>query len=67
MPLLEGADRNLLLQQRSRSRRGDAALTEFTLGGQQAIRRRRAHGKQLASARLGDLEMLMPQKSLLLG
>ena len=60
LPLLEGADRDLLLEQRSRSRRGEAALATFALGTQEAIRRRCAHGKQLAAALLGEVEMLMP-------
>jgi len=60
IPLLECTDRNLLLQQRSRSCGGEAALTQFALRTQEAIRCRCAHGKQLASALLCDLEMLMP-------
>ena len=39
IPLLEGADRNLLLEQGSRSRGGKAMLTSFALRGQQAIGR----------------------------
>jgi hypothetical protein len=31
IPVLEGADRDLLLQQRSRSRGGEAAQPQFTL------------------------------------
>jgi len=57
---LEGADGNLLLEQGSCSRRGEAALTKLALKGQQAIRRRRTHGKQLPSALLRDVEVLMP-------
>jgi hypothetical protein len=64
IPLLERANRNLLLQQRSRSRSRNAALTKFALRTQEAIRRRCAHGKQLASALPRNVEMLMPQKSL---
>ena len=60
LPLLEGADGNLLLQQRSCSCRGEAALAQFALGTQEAIRCRRAHGEQLAAALLSELEMLMP-------
>ena len=45
IPFLERADGNLLLQKRSRSCGGKAALTTFALGTQQAIRRRRTHGK----------------------
>jgi hypothetical protein len=52
LPLLEGADRDLLLEQRSRSRGGEAALTLFALRGQQAIGCCCAHGKQLSSALL---------------
>jgi hypothetical protein len=64
IPLLEGADRNLLLQQSSRSRRGGAALTQFALRTQEAIRCCWARGEQLASVLLRQVEMLMPQKSL---
>jgi hypothetical protein len=60
LPLLEGADRDLLLELGSGSRRGEAALTSFVLGTQEAIRCGCAHGKQLASALLGQVEMLMP-------
>jgi hypothetical protein len=59
LPLLEGADRDLLLEQGSGSRRGEAALASFALGTQEAIGRRRAHGKQLPSALLQDVEVLM--------
>jgi len=52
--------RNLLLQERSRSCGGEAALTWCALGTQEAIGCRSAHGKQLASTFLRDLEMLMP-------
>jgi hypothetical protein len=37
IPFLERADRDLLLEERSRSRGGEAALTLFALRGQQAI------------------------------
>ena len=60
LPLLEGADGNLLLEQGSRSRGGKAALTSFALGTQQPIRRRRAHREQLPAALLSEVEMLMP-------
>ncbi|HEX6110269.1 MAG TPA: hypothetical protein VFZ02_12725 [Ktedonobacteraceae bacterium] len=56
IPLLEGADRNLLLQQRSRSCGGEVALTQFALRTLEAIRCRSAHGKQLASALLWKRE-----------
>ena len=56
----EGADGDLLLEQGSRSRRGEATLASFALGTQEAIRCRCAHGKQLASALLCQVEMLMP-------
>ena len=59
LPLLEGTDRNLLLEQRSRSRGGEAALTQLAQGTQEAIRRRCAHAEQLAAALLGEVEMLM--------
>ena len=55
----------MLLEQGSSSRGGKAALTLFALRGQQATGCRCAHGKQLPAALLRDLEMLMPQKSLL--
>src|SRR5205085_3597004 len=55
LPLLEGADGNLLLEQRSRSRRGEAMLTSFALRGQQAVSCGCAHGKQLPSALLGKM------------
>jgi hypothetical protein len=64
LPLLEGADGNLLLEQGSRSRGGKAALTLFALRGQQAIRRSCAHGKQLLATLLRDLEVLMPLQRL---
>ncbi len=54
------ADRDLLLEQGSGSRRGEAELASFALGTQEAIRCGRAHGKQLAPALLGEVEMLMP-------
>src|SRR2546427_11796326 len=60
LPLLERADRDLLLEQRSRSCGGDAMQPQFALRGQQAIRCRRAHGKQLASALLCQVEVLIP-------
>ena len=60
IPFLEGADGNLLLEQGSSSRRGEAALTTFALRGEPPIRRRRTHGKQLPSALLRDVEVLMP-------
>jgi hypothetical protein len=50
IPLLEGADGDLLLEQRSRSRGGEATLTLFALRGQQAIGCGCAHGKQLLAA-----------------
>ncbi len=59
IPFLEGADRNLLLEQGSRSRGGKAMLTSFALRGQQAIGRCCAHGKQLLAALLRDVEVLM--------
>ena len=45
LPLLERTDRNLLLEQRSRSRAGETALASFALGTQETIRCRRAHRK----------------------
>src|SRR4249919_2984964 len=60
LPLRERAYRDLLLQQRSCSRRGEAAHPQFALETQEAIRCGRAHGEQLASAFLCELEMLMP-------
>ena len=54
------ADRNLLFEERSRSRGGEAAQPQFLMGTQEAIRCRCAHGKQLASALLGEVEMLIP-------
>src|SRR5258708_3321555 len=60
LPLLEGADGNLLLEQRSRPCGREATLTSFALGAQEAIRRRRAHGEQLTAAFLREVEMLMP-------
>jgi len=52
LPLFKGADGDLLLEQGSCSRRGGTVLTSFALGTQQPIRRRRAHGEQLATALL---------------
>ncbi len=60
LPLLERANRDLLLQQRSRSRGGEAALTHPSLGTQEAISCRCAHGKELASTVLCEVKMLMP-------
>jgi hypothetical protein len=60
IPLLESTDGNLLLQQCTRPRGREATLTQFALWGQQAIRCRRAHGKQLFSALLCQTKMLMP-------
>ena len=59
-PLLRGANRDLLLEQRFRSRGGKATTIQFAQRGQQAIRYCRAHGKQLFSALLRDVEVLMP-------
>jgi len=64
LPLLEGADGNLLLQQRSDSSRGEATLTSFTLETQHTIRCRYAHREQLPAALLHQLEMLMPLQRL---
>jgi hypothetical protein len=60
LPLLERADRNLLLEQSSRSRGGNAAQTQLALGPPQSVSCRCAHGKQLASAFFCEVEMLMP-------
>jgi hypothetical protein len=60
---VEGADGNLLLEQDSRLRRGEAALILFALGTQQAFSCGCAHGKQLPSALLRKVEMLMPLQS----
>jgi hypothetical protein len=60
IPLLEGADGNLLLEERSRSSRGETTLTKFALRGQQVIRGCCAHGEQLAAALFCELEVLMP-------
>jgi hypothetical protein len=53
LPLLEGADRDLLLEQRSRSRRREAMLNEFALRTQETIRCCCTHRKQLAATLLG--------------
>jgi len=65
LPLLERANRNLLPQQRSRSRRGVATQIRCELRTQEAIRCGCAHGEQLGSTLLGELEMLIPQQALL--
>ena len=52
IPLLEGAYRDLLLEQRTGSRGGETTLTQFALRGQQAIGCRSTYGKQLFSALL---------------
>jgi hypothetical protein len=62
IPLLEGADGNLLLEQRSRPCGGEAMLTQSTLRTQEAIRRCRAHGKELPAALFRDVEVLMPHQ-----
>jgi hypothetical protein len=45
---------------------GDAAPTQRSLGMQEAIRCRCAHGKELASTFLCEVEVFMPQKPPLL-
>ena len=60
IPCLKGADGDLLLEQRSSSRRGEATLALFALGTQEAICYRCAHREQLAPALLCQVEMLMP-------
>ncbi len=67
IPLLERADGNLLLQERSRSGRGETTLTKFALRGQQTIRCRSTHGKQLPSALIRDVKVLMPLQRLYQG
>jgi len=64
LQLLERADRDLLLQEHSCSRRGDATLTHRSVGTQEAIRCRCAHGKELASTVLCEVEVLMPLQRL---
>src|SRR5258707_5242042 len=67
LPLLEGADRDLLLEQGSGTRGGEAALTRCALGTQETIRCGRAHGEQLVPALLRDVEVLMSLKRLYQG
>jgi len=55
IPPLKGANRDLLLEQCSRSRGGEATLSKFALGTQQAVSCGCAHGKQLPSALLGKM------------
>lgn len=64
LPLLERTDRDLLFEQRSRSRRGEAMTIHFALRTQQAICRRCAHGEKLAAALLSEVEVLMPLQRL---
>lgn len=59
IPLLEGADGNLLLEQGSGSRGGKAMLAQCALRTQETIDRRYAHGKQLASALIRDVKVFM--------
>jgi hypothetical protein len=66
IPLLERADGDLLLEQRSCSRGGEAMLTHFAMRGQQAIGWCCTHAKQVPSALFREVKMLRPQKSLLL-
>jgi hypothetical protein len=58
--LLERADRDLLFEQDSSSRRREAALAPCALGTQETISCGCAHGEQLAVALLTQVEMLMP-------
>ena len=53
-------DRDLLLQQRSRSCRGEAAWAGFALRAQEAIGGGGAHREQLAPDLLGELQTPMP-------
>jgi len=50
LPLREGSDLDLLLEQGAGSRCGEAALASFALGTQETIGCGCAHGKQLAAA-----------------
>ena len=59
IPVLEGADQHLLLEQRTRPCRGEATLTQYTLRTQEAIGRCRTHGKQLPTALLSEVEVLI--------
>jgi hypothetical protein len=60
IPLLEGADGDLLLEQGPCSRCGEAPLASFTLRTQQTIRCSGAHAKELVTALIRDLKVLMP-------
>ena len=62
IPLLEGADGDLLLEQGADLRCGKAALSQLVLGSQEAIRCRRAHGKQLPAAFHSQVEVPMPRQ-----
>ncbi len=64
LPLLERTDRDLLLEQRSRSRGGEAAQPQCALRTQEAIRCRSAHGEQLAATFLCEVKVLMPLQRL---
>src|SRR5258708_10060864 len=59
LPLLEGAHWDLLFEQRSGSRCGEAALSQLALTSQEAIGCRCAHREKLISALLRQVEMLI--------
>ncbi len=62
MPVLEGADRNLVFEQGSRSCSRQAVWTLRSRGTQEAISRRGTHGEQLVAALLSEMQMSMPLK-----
>ncbi len=59
IPVLEGADGNLVFEQGSRSSSGYPTRTVFSLRAQEAIRRRGTHAEQLIAARLREMQMSM--------
>ena len=62
IPVLKGADWDLVFQERPRACRRNTAKyqSSFSLRRQQAIRRCRTHGEQLVPTFFGDVQMFMP-------
>src|SRR5205823_8945679 len=59
IPLLERANRNLLFEQSSRTRGGDAINTSSSLWPQEAICRSGTHREELGAASVGQRELAL--------
>ena len=57
LPLGKGAHRDLGLAPRTRSGRGQAMQAGFSLGAQEALRRGKTHGEQLAALFFRELQV----------